>query len=190
MEDFFFQPLLSLKLWLRYTNKKIRFYHISNDFCNISGGGPKTRKKSNCWTLVGFPLVSFHWISKKFRIWAILPISTTNLRSVKIWKIRWPFTPSPWVEGHFCKFCNFIRPYCHPQWLFNNNWLFKITYLRGYCLWIELAFYAKGSSSPQGTAKVTRSNEMWNNGKLVKNVVVIEKQRMSGFCHIWYLNRN
>ena len=26
----------------------------SNEFCNIPGGGPKARKKSNCWTLVGF----------------------------------------------------------------------------------------------------------------------------------------
>ena len=44
---FFFQTLLSLKLLLRFTNKKIRFYHISNDFCNIPGGGPKTRKLLN-----------------------------------------------------------------------------------------------------------------------------------------------
>ena len=44
MEDFFFQTLLSLKLLLRKLTKKIRFYHISNDFCNIPGGGPKTRK--------------------------------------------------------------------------------------------------------------------------------------------------
>ena len=45
---FFFQTLLSLKLLLRFTNKKIRFYHISNDFFNIPGGRTKTRKKSDC----------------------------------------------------------------------------------------------------------------------------------------------
>jgi len=57
--------------------QKIRFYHISIDFCNIPRGGPKTRKK--CWTLVGFPLVSFHWISKKFRIWAIFTYIIYNI---------------------------------------------------------------------------------------------------------------
>ena len=31
-------------------------------FCNFPRSGPKT--------LVGFPFVSFHWISKKFWIWA------------------------------------------------------------------------------------------------------------------------
>ena len=59
---FFFKLCCPWSYYYVSLTKKIRFYHISNDFCNIPGGGPKTRKKSNCWTLVGLPIVSFHWI--------------------------------------------------------------------------------------------------------------------------------
>ena len=68
---FFFQTLLSPKLLWRLNNTIISFYHISNDFCHFPRGGTKTRKKSKCWTLVGFPLVSVPWISKIFWIWTV-----------------------------------------------------------------------------------------------------------------------
>ena len=51
-------------------------------FCNFPRGGPKTRKKPNFRTLVGFPFVSFHRISKKFRIWATFTYISTPSQQV------------------------------------------------------------------------------------------------------------
>ena len=47
-------------------------------------GGPKTRKKVNYRTFVGFPFVSFIGNEKNCGFGLISPISTTYLRSDKI----------------------------------------------------------------------------------------------------------
>jgi len=88
-----FQFLLFQKNYVSKT-KKIIFNHISNDFFAIfqevfQEVVQKHEKKSNCWSLVGFPFVSFHWISKLFRNWA-----TFNY-IYKIWNVRCPSPPLP-----------------------------------------------------------------------------------------------
>ena len=50
----------------------------------------KHEKKVKILTLVGFPLVSFHWISKNFGFGLLLHISTTYLRKNKIRNVVWP----------------------------------------------------------------------------------------------------
>ena len=98
----FFKILLFQKLLLRFNNKNISIYHISNDFYNFPRGGTKTPKKSKFWTLGGFPLVSFHWISKKIRIWATFTyIYNISYRSDKIRNLVWPPTPPPPAHSLF-----------------------------------------------------------------------------------------
>ena len=158
--------LLFSKLLLRFNNKIISFYHISNAFWQYSRRWSNNTKKVQLLNFRRLPVCQFSLDFIFFGFGLFLPISTTYLMSNKIWNARWPL-PRPLPPLVFCCFfviaknmllskdhykCIIGEHFWEIKLLTKKTWFYKGTYVKMLTFLTSTASWNwSGQLHPQGT---------------------------------------